>query len=71
MKCDVDIRKELCGSVVLSVDHVPADLIAHDEGTDGVGSIHDEDHGGCSTRVKAHSMDWRVHLVSRLCFFFL
>ena len=35
----------------------------HDCGTDGVGYIHDEDHGGCSTRVNVIGVAWRIHLV--------
>ena len=34
-----------------------------DERIDGVGSIHDEDQGGCSTREKVLRMDWRIDLV--------
>ena len=34
-----------------------------DERIDGVGSIHDEDQGGCSTREKVLGMDWRIDLV--------
>ena len=53
MKCDVYIRKELYANVVLSGGHghFPRDRFAHDEGGDGVGSIHDEDGGGCSDSV--------------------
>ena len=46
-KCDVIIRKYLSPNDVLSSG-------AHDEGHDGVSSIHAEDHGGCSTRRKHH-----------------
>jgi len=44
-------------------DHVPTDCGAHGEGIDRVGSVHDEIHCGCSTRVKVLGMDWRIHLV--------
>merc|ERR1712136_699651 len=37
--------------------------MGHDEGIDGVGSIHDEDQGGCTTREEVLGMDWRVYLV--------
>ena len=40
--------------VVQRHEHVPQGLRAHDEGTDGVGSIHDKDQGGRSTRRKHH-----------------
>ena len=42
-KCDVIIRKHLSQNDVLSSG-------AHDEGHDGVSSVHAEDHGGCSTK---------------------
>ena len=32
-------------------------------GVNGVGSFHDEDQGGCSTRVKAPGVDLRIHIV--------
>ena len=38
-------------------DHVPRDCGAHDEGIDRVGSVHDEIHGGCSTRVNVLGVD--------------
>ena len=49
--------------VVIWHDRVPRDCGARDEGIDRVGSIHDEFHGGCSTRVKLLGMDWRIHLI--------
>ena len=42
-KCDVIIRKHLSQNDVLSSG-------AHDEGHDGVSSVHADDHGGCSTK---------------------
>ena len=64
MRCNVDIRKvaRQC-RVVRWHDHFSRDCGAHDEGTDGVVSIHDEVHGGCFTRVKVLGMDWRIHSV--------
>ena len=53
MKCAVDIRKvERECRVVTWHQPFPRDCGAHDEGIDRVSSIHDEIHGGCSTRVK-------------------
>ena len=36
-------------AVLLLMPDVPLDFCTHDEGTDDVGPIRDEDQGGCST----------------------
>ena len=65
MKCDVDFRKDLHANVVLSGGTTMFQEIGVciTKATDGVGSTHDEDQGGCSARVKVLGTDWRVHLV--------
>ena len=57
LKWDVDIRKELYVNVVRCHDHIPINFWEHDEGTDGVESIHNEGRNCCSTRVKILGMD--------------
>ena len=57
-------------SVVTWHKPFPRDCGAHDEGIDRVSSIHDEIHGGCSTRVKVLGMDWRIHPVFPTVFVF-
>ena len=39
---------------------------SNDEGTDGIGSIHDDGHGDRSTRVNALGMDWWIFCFSSL-----
>ena len=43
---------------------VPRDFDEHDEGIDGVDSIHDEDRSSCSTRLNVALYGLANHLVS-------
>ena len=65
MKCDVDIRNALYANVVFSaVTTIFQGIVEHiAEGVDGVVSIHDEVHGGCSIRVKVLGKNWMIHPV--------
>ena len=59
VKCDVDIREVVYANVVSSGGSAMFQGAGEHmfQGTDGVGSIHDEVHGCCSTRVKVRGME--------------
>merc|ERR1712014_441659 len=61
-KCDVDIRKDLYSNVVLSGGTTMfRHRRAHDQGTHGLGALHDEDQGCRPARAQVLRVDWWLH----------
>merc|ERR1712100_294322 len=62
MKCDVDIRKDLYGNVVLSgIHHVPWNCRKNEQRTCCTCSINNENKNHCSSRKKILCMDWWIY----------
>merc|ERR1711975_85744 len=63
MKCDVDIRKDLYGNVVLSggTSMFPGHRRPRPEGAHRPGPVHHEDQDHCPAGAQVLCVDWRLH----------